>query len=175
VKEKKFKSVNIWQSYKQERDCLVHFLRLLALCWPSAQSTGVCCRQANQQQAVRVLSCIVSSECEHQSRPHFWAKRLMLVTYRYVTIGNCVLKTAEWLNGLGNCTDVFYVFNVFFSKSKKHDFLRFLELLRTFLEHWYTLRTYRLATFLLTSCYCSGTIRYDIYCALKNWLSASLV
>jgi len=33
-----FKSVNICQSYKQERDCLVHFLRLLALCWPGAQS-----------------------------------------------------------------------------------------------------------------------------------------
>ena len=30
------KSVNIWQSYKQKRDCLVHFLRLLALCWPGA-------------------------------------------------------------------------------------------------------------------------------------------
>jgi len=27
-----FKSVNIWQSYKQKRDCLVHFLRLLAVC-----------------------------------------------------------------------------------------------------------------------------------------------
>ena len=26
-----FKSVNIWQSYKQERDCLVHFLCLLAV------------------------------------------------------------------------------------------------------------------------------------------------
>jgi len=24
--------------YKQERDCLVHFLRLLAVCWPGAQS-----------------------------------------------------------------------------------------------------------------------------------------
>jgi len=24
-----FKSVNIWQSYKQERDCLVHFARLV--------------------------------------------------------------------------------------------------------------------------------------------------
>jgi len=33
-----FKSVNIWQSYKQERDCLVHFLCLLAVCWPGAQS-----------------------------------------------------------------------------------------------------------------------------------------
>ena len=30
------KSVNIWQSYKQQRDCLAHFLRLLAVCWPSA-------------------------------------------------------------------------------------------------------------------------------------------
>ena len=33
-----FKSVNIWQSYKQERDCLVHFLPLLAVRWPDAQS-----------------------------------------------------------------------------------------------------------------------------------------
>jgi len=29
--------VNIWQSYKQDRDCLVHFLRLLAACWSSSQ------------------------------------------------------------------------------------------------------------------------------------------
>ena len=29
-----FESVNIWQSYKQERDCLVHFLCLLAVYWP---------------------------------------------------------------------------------------------------------------------------------------------
>ena len=33
-----FKFVNIWQSYKQERDCFVHFLRLLAVRWPSAQN-----------------------------------------------------------------------------------------------------------------------------------------
>ena len=32
------KSVNIWQIYKQERGSLVHFLRLLAVCWPGAQS-----------------------------------------------------------------------------------------------------------------------------------------
>ena len=31
------KSVNIWQSYKQERDCFVHFFRLLSPCWPSSQ------------------------------------------------------------------------------------------------------------------------------------------
>jgi len=31
------KSVNIWQSYKQERGCFVHFFRLLAMRWPSAQ------------------------------------------------------------------------------------------------------------------------------------------
>ena len=30
---KKLKSLNIWQSYKQERDCFVHFPRLLAVCW----------------------------------------------------------------------------------------------------------------------------------------------
>jgi len=28
MRVKKLKSVNIWQSYKQERDCLVHFARL---------------------------------------------------------------------------------------------------------------------------------------------------
>jgi len=33
-----FNSVNIWQSYLQERDCLVHFLRLWAVCWLSAKS-----------------------------------------------------------------------------------------------------------------------------------------
>ena len=32
------KSVNIWLSFKQKRDYLVHFLRLLAVCWPGAQS-----------------------------------------------------------------------------------------------------------------------------------------
>ena len=31
-----FKSVNIWQSYKQERGCLVHFL--LAVRWPGTHS-----------------------------------------------------------------------------------------------------------------------------------------
>ena len=35
---KKIKGVNLWQSYKQERDRIVHFLRLLAVCWPGAQS-----------------------------------------------------------------------------------------------------------------------------------------
>jgi len=33
-----FKSANIWQSYKQEHDCLAHFLCLLVVCWPGAQS-----------------------------------------------------------------------------------------------------------------------------------------
>jgi len=37
VSEKKLNSMNIWQSYKQERGSLVHFLRLLAVCWPGAQ------------------------------------------------------------------------------------------------------------------------------------------
>ena len=36
-----FKSVNIWQSYRQERDCLVHFLRLFAVCSPSARDNHV--------------------------------------------------------------------------------------------------------------------------------------
>jgi len=37
VSGKKFKSVNIWQSYKEERDCLVHFFRLSAVCWSGVQ------------------------------------------------------------------------------------------------------------------------------------------
>jgi len=48
-----------------------------------------------------------------------------------LNFGNYVLK-AEWLSGLWNYTYVFYVFLRFFSKSKKHDFLRFFELLHTF-------------------------------------------
>ena len=36
--EKKLKSVNIWQSCQQKRDCLVHFLRLSAVSWPGALS-----------------------------------------------------------------------------------------------------------------------------------------
>jgi len=36
--EKNLKSVNIWQNYKQKRDRLVHFLRLLTVCWPGMQS-----------------------------------------------------------------------------------------------------------------------------------------
>jgi len=32
------KLVNTWQSYKQERDCLQHFLRLLAVYWPGVLS-----------------------------------------------------------------------------------------------------------------------------------------
>jgi len=39
VGKKFLKSVNIWQSYKQERDCFVHFFRLLAVFWPSTQSS----------------------------------------------------------------------------------------------------------------------------------------
>ena len=35
--KKSYKSVNMWQSYKQERYCFLHFLRLLTVCWPSAQ------------------------------------------------------------------------------------------------------------------------------------------
>ena len=38
MSEKILKLVNIWQSYKQERDCFVYFLRLLAVRWPSTQS-----------------------------------------------------------------------------------------------------------------------------------------
>jgi len=37
LRVKKIISLNIWQSYQQERDCLVHFLRLLAVSWPGAQ------------------------------------------------------------------------------------------------------------------------------------------
>ena len=38
VSEIFFKSVNIWRSYGQKGVCVMHFLRLLAVCWPGAQS-----------------------------------------------------------------------------------------------------------------------------------------
>jgi len=38
IGEKKIK-LNIWRRYEQERSCLVHFLCLLAVWWPGAQST----------------------------------------------------------------------------------------------------------------------------------------
>jgi len=36
--KKILKSMSIWQSYKQKRDCFVHFLRPSAVCWPGTQS-----------------------------------------------------------------------------------------------------------------------------------------
>jgi len=36
--KKNLQSVNIWQNYKQYRGCLMHFLRLLAVCWLGEQS-----------------------------------------------------------------------------------------------------------------------------------------
>jgi len=41
LKMKKIKGWIFWQSYKQERGPIVHFLRLLAVCWPGAQSVGL--------------------------------------------------------------------------------------------------------------------------------------
>jgi len=35
-----FKSVNIWQSCKQQPDCLMHFLRLIAVCWPGIYTSA---------------------------------------------------------------------------------------------------------------------------------------
>jgi len=35
---KLLKSVNIWHSYGQNVDCVVHFLRLLAVWWPGTES-----------------------------------------------------------------------------------------------------------------------------------------
>jgi len=39
VSEKKLKSVNIWQSYKQERGCLMHFARLANTLLKDEEST----------------------------------------------------------------------------------------------------------------------------------------
>jgi len=35
-----FKSVNIWQSYKEERDCIVHFVRLANTLLKDEESAG---------------------------------------------------------------------------------------------------------------------------------------
>ena len=55
-----FSSVNIWQSYKQECDCLVHFLRVLAVCWPGMQSAwdnhALACNYAKYSQTLKKIS-----------------------------------------------------------------------------------------------------------------------
>jgi len=79
--EKKLKSVNISQSYKQERDCLVHFLRPLAVCWPGYMGSGIgpeaynvtaACRSetiATQQLAVRRRHVSYRSISQRQHTP----------------------------------------------------------------------------------------------------------
>jgi len=60
-----FKSMNIWQSYRQRGGCLVHFLRLLAVCWPGAQSVrdynGVACNFAKYSPILIFVSLTDSS------------------------------------------------------------------------------------------------------------------
>ena len=43
----------IWQNYKQERGCLMHFLRLLEVRWPGAQS-----KQDNHVPACNFAKCL---------------------------------------------------------------------------------------------------------------------
>ena len=74
-----FKSVNIWQICKQERGCLVHFLRLLAVCWPGAQSAwdnhAVACNVAKYSQILiffhsqTFLNLVVNNDHSSNSRP----------------------------------------------------------------------------------------------------------
>ena len=63
---KKNKSVNIWQSYKQERDRLVHFLRLQTVCWPGAQSAwdnhGLACNFAKYSPILIFFTYTLSSK-----------------------------------------------------------------------------------------------------------------
>jgi len=40
VSEKKLKSLNIWQSYKQDRGCLMHFVRLANTLLKDEESHG---------------------------------------------------------------------------------------------------------------------------------------
>jgi len=54
--KKKFKMVNIWQSYKQELDCFVHFLRLLAVRWPGAQSKYLFLYEINKLISLAILN-----------------------------------------------------------------------------------------------------------------------
>jgi len=53
-----------------------------------------------------------------------------------LTFGNCVLNTGVIKWPLKLYGRFFYVFNVFFIKIQKHDFLRFLSCCTRFLEHW---------------------------------------
>jgi len=61
----KIKLVNIWQSCKHERDCLVHFLRLSAVCWPGAQIVkavrGILMREcANLYKSMKIGTLVIS-------------------------------------------------------------------------------------------------------------------
>ena len=59
----------MWKSYKQERGCLAHFLRLLAVWWPGAQSAqdnhALACNYAKYSPILmssRVYTCFVMNE-----------------------------------------------------------------------------------------------------------------
>jgi len=52
-----FASFNTWHGYKQERGCLVHFLRPLAVWWPAAQSfTDINVLQGSVATYARILN-----------------------------------------------------------------------------------------------------------------------
>ena len=65
--KKNLKSVNIWQSYKQERRYLVPFLRLLTVHWPGAQSAWdshmLACDVANDKFSLSVSPVISPCVC----------------------------------------------------------------------------------------------------------------
>ena len=91
------KSVNIWQSYKQERDCLVHFLRLLFVCWPGAQCVQHDHAHANNcAKYSSILNKLIVFTCRLSNKPFF----IWLLTTRshlkYVDRRPCNLSLMVW-------------------------------------------------------------------------------
>jgi len=60
LRVKKLKSVNIWQSYKQKRDCLMHFFRFQQ-----------CVGQARKMHETTTLSFVTLPNIDSHTRPHF--------------------------------------------------------------------------------------------------------
>ena len=84
----------------------------------------------------RLTITLVHVSCMLVFCPHFWARCVMLVTYRYrywlsFGFGNWVLK-AEWLLYVGGRPTFF----AFFQISKNMTFYVFLSCCTRFLEHW---------------------------------------
>jgi len=87
---KKIKSVNIWHSYKQERDCFLHFFRLLTVRSPSAQRKRLSFAEAGGFHVLSESGRIFCIKC----RPKMTALHLL----NWVGCLVIKLKSRYWIN-----------------------------------------------------------------------------